>query len=341
MKARNIGPIRSHYRANHKPQVLASAGKPKSPILRRALYTGLFVTAGLFGVDGWATVKPGYRGVAVTMGKVGEKEIGNGLTLKLPLLTRIRHMLVKFQTHQIKTSCFSADLQDIDLAMSVIWRVPDGSAVSIFQDYRGDPFTALIAPRLEDAAKKITVKYRDEDIVNQREKIKNEILAALKERVPELEVKDVVIDNLDLSEALEDSIERKMKEDQLAKQAQFDQQLTKVNATIKAIKSLGESGAIDIQGQAVNIAPDVLKLRIAQQWDGKLPDIVSGGRQVGETEILLPLGLGQKATDGAPIIVADVLKKLEEARDGYITKIKAERAKFTTIEIPDADPEEG
>lgn len=105
-------------------------------------------------MGGTFIIPPGHRGVLVTMGKVSPVFAPEGLGFKLPLLTTVVPVSVRQQTMISKTECYSSDLQQIDIELRVLYRIPESMIVKMFRDYSGDPFDSLIAPRVSEASRK-------------------------------------------------------------------------------------------------------------------------------------------------------------------------------------------
>src|SRR5688572_8315402 len=106
--------------------------------------------------SGTYVVQPGYRGVQVTLGKVSPAFKPEGFGLKAPFVTTIHPISVRQQTAEDKAECYSADLQQIQIELRVLFRIPESSVVKLFQDYYGDEFESLVAPRVHEALKEAT-----------------------------------------------------------------------------------------------------------------------------------------------------------------------------------------
>ncbi|MGZ4964554.1 MAG: SPFH domain-containing protein, partial [Limisphaerales bacterium] len=89
---------------------------------------------------GTYVVPPGYRGVEVTMGKVSPAFKVEGFGMKSPFITTIYPVSIRQQTAEDKAECYSSDLQQIQVELRVLFRVPENSVVKLFQEYYGDPF---------------------------------------------------------------------------------------------------------------------------------------------------------------------------------------------------------
>jgi len=233
-------------------------------------------------------VQPGYRGVEVTLGKVSPVFKPEGFGFKSPFVTTIVPVTIRQQTREVQAACYSADLQQVNMELRVLYRIPEASVVQIYQGYAGDPFDSLIAPRVQEAVKEVTALESAEQIVKNREVIKTKALAATREKIGTLlHVEDVVIQNIDLSKELETAIEAKMVQEQEAAKAKFTQQKTQIEADTAVIKAKGEAESIRIRGEALKANPSFIELQVVEKWDGKTPLVVGSG--MSGANMLLPL----------------------------------------------------
>jgi prohibitin 2 len=242
-------------------------------------------------------VEPGTRGIKVTLGKADDKFLPEGFGMKAPFVTTIVPVNVRQRMQAVKAECFSSDLQQIVADVRVLYRVPEKSVVQIYKQYAGDPFDSLIAPRVQEALKEITALQTAEQIVKNREDIKQKTLAAARQKVGDLLwIEDVVIRNIDLSSDLERAIEAKMVAEQQAAQARFSQQQTQVEAETAVIKAKGEAEAIRVRGEALKVNPAFLRLQMVERWNGKAPLVVPIGANNKGAALLMPMGAGESAT---------------------------------------------
>ena len=114
-------------------------------------------------------VQPGYRGVEVTLGQVSPVFRPQGFGFKKPFMTTIVPVIVKQQTSEVKADCYSSDLQQVNMDLKILYRIPESSVVQIYQGYAGDPFDSLVAPRVQEAMKEVTALDTAEEIVKNRE----------------------------------------------------------------------------------------------------------------------------------------------------------------------------
>ena len=250
----------------------------------------IILVAAVILMGGTFIIPPGHRGVLVTIGKVSPVFAPEGLGFKLPLLTTVVPVSVRQQTTISKTQCYSSDLQQIDIELRVLYRIPESMIVKMFRDYSGDPFDSLIAPRVSEALKEVTALQSAEQIVKKREDVKSKTLESARTKVGDLLViEDVVIQNVALSKELETAIEAKMVQEQEAAKAKFTQAKAEIEAQTAVIRAKGEAEAIRVRGRAVQDNPGLVQLQIVEKWNGISPLVIGGGSGSG-ANILLPIG---------------------------------------------------
>ncbi len=243
-------------------------------------------------------VQPGFRGVEVTLGKVSPVFKPEGFGYKTPFITHIVPITIRQQTKELIAACYSSDLQQVKTELRVLYKVPEASIVKIFQDFAGDPFDSLIAPRVQEALKEVTAMQSAEQIVKKREEIKTKALAAARLKVGDiLIIEDIVIQNIDLTHELEAAIEAKMVQEQEAAKAKFTQQKAEIEAATAIIKARGEAESIKIRGEALKLTPAFIDLQIVEKWDGKSPLVIGGSGGSGANLLLPMVDLEKRRTE--------------------------------------------
>ena len=256
----------------------------------------ILVAVGLISASTYV-VQPGTRGVAVTLGTVSPEFKPEGFGFKKPFLTQVLPISIRQKTRAMPAECYSSDLQQVKMEVRVLYRVPERSVVKIFQEYAGEPFDTLIAPRVQEALKEIAATQSAEQIVKNREQIKNRALELARKKIGNdfLIVSDLVIYNLSLSPELEAAIEMKMVQEQEAEKAKFTQLKAQIEADTAIIRAKVEAEAIQVRGTALKSNPDFIKLQILQNWNGHSPLVVGGN-----SNVMLSLDELRKQTAPAP-----------------------------------------
>ena len=262
----------------------------------------------IMAASGTYVVHPGYRGVEVTMGKVSTAFKPEGFGMKAPFMTAIHPISIRQQTAEEKADCYSSDLQQIHIELRVLFRIPESSVVKLFQDYYGDPFESLVAPRVQEALKEVTALQSAEQIVKNRELIKTHALEIARKKIGTfIVVEDIVVQNIALTKELEHAIEAKMVQEQEASKSKYFQQRAQIEADTAVIQAKGEAESIMIRGKALKENPAFVDLKIVDKWDGLTPLVIGGGgnilMQLPELEQLRSLKANANATSpSAPAV---------------------------------------
>ena len=278
------------------------SGGPAEPPYGTARLIGvallIFVAIALAS-SGAYVIQPGFRGIAVTLGTVSPAFKPEGFGIKQPFLTHIQQMSVRQQTRPMPAECYSSDLQQVKMDVHVLYRVPERSVVKIFQEYAGEPFDNLIAPRVQEAIKEVAASMSAEQIVKKREDVKIGALDLARKKIGAdfLDVVDVVLYNITLSPELEQAIELKMVQEQEAEKSKFTQLKAQIEADTAIIRAKGEAEAIQVRGQALRDSPDFIRLEILQNWNGRSPLVVG---TEGGANMLISLDELNKHTAPAP-----------------------------------------
>lgn len=236
----------------------------------------------------WSIVPPGHRGVSVTLGKVDPVAKGEGLAFKIPLIQTIIKIPVQQITQNGTATSFSSDLQTVEVAYAVLYRIPETKVVELYQQFAGNPYNSLVDPRVQEAIKQVTADYKAEELVKNRMKIKEVVLKKIQNELNGLiDVRDIPITNIDLTDELEKAIELKQVTEQQALAKEYELLKAKKESEITLVNAKAEAEAVKIKGEALANSPRVIDLEIAKKWDGKTPTTVVVGS--GGANVLLPL----------------------------------------------------
>jgi len=234
------------------------------------------------------TVEPGNRAVLVDWGKPREAALGEGFHVGC-VGCDFNVVSVRTQKEILKGDCFSSDLQEVNVNVAVLYRIPEAKVVEVFRQYHGQPFEVLIAPRAQESLKEATASRSAEHIVKDRETVKKEALESLRKKVGDiLVVEDLIIVDINLSGQLTQAIEQKMVMEQEAAKAKFSKIKAEIDAETAIARAKGvadstllqaeaDAKSIKIRGDALHQNPSVIELELIQKWNGVSPQIVSGG----------------------------------------------------------------
>jgi regulator of protease activity HflC (stomatin/prohibitin superfamily) len=248
---------------------------------------GLWVLGGLvalyFVFSSWYIVDQGERAVVLRLGAtVGEA--GPGPHFKIPWVDTVRLITVQNQNRRYQAlEAYSRDQQPANLTVSVTFVVSDASA--IYQQY-GDLEGAvmrLIDPRVMSETKSIFGQYDAVRAIQERVALNEDFSTAVTSAITgPITIISVQIENIDFSEAYEQSVEQRMLAQVEIQRREQNLRTTEVEAQIARTRAEGEAEAIRLRGEAeasaisaraeaLRMNADLVQLQAVEKWDGKLP----------------------------------------------------------------------
>lgn len=247
-----------------------SAGELNIPKIVAHAILGLIVLVILFGSFG--TIGAGEVGVRTRLGKV-VGQVGPGLYFKIPFIENIHSMDTQTQKDQTDATAASNDLQSVTATVAVNYHVEAQDASSIYANLGSEYADRVISPAIQESVKSVTANYTAEQLITEREKVREDIITLL---TTKLDVYGVKVDSLNIvdfkfSETFNQAIEAKVTAQQnaLAAKNKLDQVTYEAQQTVTTAKAQAE--AIQIQAQAISQqggANFVAKLAV-DKWNGE------------------------------------------------------------------------
>ena len=225
-------------------------------------------------------VGAGERGVVVTLGKVSDRVLSEGLHLKIPLIQKIEKLDVKTQKEQVDASAASKDLQTVTAKVALNYHLDAEKVNRLWQSIGSEYKTRIIDPAIQEAVKAVTAKYTAEELITLRAQVKEDAKLALAERLPRefIIVDELSIVDFDFSQSFNDAIEAKVTAEQNALAAKNKLEQIKYEAEQRVTQAKGEAEAIRIQAQAIQQQGGAayVNLKAVEKWNGTLPTYMLG-----------------------------------------------------------------
>lgn len=266
-----------------------------------------FLVLGLL-VSPWYTIDEGERGVILRYGAVaGVAEPGLGF--KLPIIDSVVRVSVQSKAAIYNgMEAYSRDQQPATMNLSVNYRIPPDRVEEVYATYGGEEglLSRLVERRVFEESKTVFGKFNAVTAIQERNRLNQEIADAIQNSVSgPVVIESVQIENIDFSDAYEESIEQRMlaevevqrlrqnaerekvqaeitvtqakaqadarREDA---QAQADAVRLQAEAEAEAIRVRGEAEALAIKarGTALKDNPGLVSLTQAERWNGQLPN---------------------------------------------------------------------
>lgn len=250
----------------------------KSKGLKRGILIGLILVVALIvAANSFVIVNAGHTGVVVTLGKVNEGVLQEGLHMKAPFVQRVVMIDNRIVKLEVDTEAFSKDLQTVNTTLAINYRVDTSKSYSIYKNIGSSYESVLVVPAVNEVLKAIVAQYTAEESVTNRALISDGLIEGLNEKLNSigLYVTDVNIINFDFSEAFITAIEEKQVAQQQLLKAETEKQTAITNAEAEAetirIKAEAEAEANRVISQS--LTEGVIEYNKIEKWDGKLPQV--------------------------------------------------------------------
>ena len=227
--------------------------------------------------NAFTVVEAGHTGVIVTMGKVTESTLQEGLHFKIPFIQDIVMIDNRIVKLQVQTEAFSKDLQTVDTVLAINYRVDTSKSYSIYKNVGANYEDVLITPAVNEVLKAITAQYTAEESVTNRNMISEGLVVGLNDKLNSagLYITDVNIINFEFSEAFITAIEEKQVAQQQLLKAETDKQtaITNAEAEAESIRIRAQAEADANKTIAESLTDEIIEYQKIQKWDGILPKV--------------------------------------------------------------------
>jgi regulator of protease activity HflC (stomatin/prohibitin superfamily) len=249
-------------------------------------------------------IGPGDRGVLMNFGAVSGRILDPGFHFLIPVQQSVAKISVQVQKTQSSQSAASKDLQIVTTGVAVNYNLVPDRVNKIYRDIGGlqSVDQKIIAPAIANAVKAVTAHYNADELLANRDKVRAEIAEQIRDSITNYDVKidGVNITDFNFSAQYNHAIEEKqvaqqqalkanyqLQQVQISAQQQVVQAKAEAEARIESAKGRAEATVLAAQAEAKAmklkssaITPEILKLQMIQQWDGKLPRVVTGDEGV-------------------------------------------------------------
>lgn len=232
----------------------------------------------------FTVVQAGHTGVVVTLGKVNEGVLQEGVHFKAPFVQEVVKIDNRIVKLEVETEAFSKDLQTVNTTLAINYRVDTKMSYSVYKNIGANYEDVLVVPAVNEVLKAITASYTAEESVTNRALISDGLVDGLNKKLNKdgLYVTDVNIINFDFSEAFITAIEEKQVAQQKLLKAETEKQTAITNAEAEAetikIKAQAEAEANDVLSDS--LSNNVIEYYKIDKWNGELPQVTGGANPI-------------------------------------------------------------
>ena len=248
------------------------------------------VIALIFAISCFSFVPTGHTGVVTLFGKVENYTLDSGIHFKNPF-ARVIKMDNRIQKESVELSCFSSDIQEVEVVFTLNYQISKEYAMNIYKTIGKNYFDTAVSPIITESVKTVAARYTAEDLINKRNELAMAIETDMKEKILifNIELVSTSIEDMDFTDAFTDAVEAKQvaaqnklraetEAAQRVVEAEAEAQIRRVTAEAEAYEILqrAEAEAQANQKLAESITDRLIEYRYYEVWDGKLPQMVMG-----------------------------------------------------------------
>jgi len=256
-----------------------------SPVAVIAGIAILLFIVGLF--NSIKIIQPGTVGIEIRLGAAQENALNEGIHFVAPFITQVQNLNVRIQRAEVRTEAASQDLQVVNAAIVVNYRVDRPHAVELFRTLGMQYLVNVIEPAIQEAFKADAARYTAEELITKRAAVSEGIQESIRSRLEQffVIVEAVNITSFEFSAEFNQAIEQKVIAEQAVLRAENELRRIMVEAEQAEAKARGEAAAILAKAQAEAEALELKKplaqmeliwLTAVERWDGVLPTHLFG-----------------------------------------------------------------
>lgn len=238
-------------------------------------------------------------GIVKTFGRI-DHTISGGLNFVNPVSDTVEIMDLKVHVREAAFASYTKDAQPLTATIEYQYEPLAAEAMRIVSQYGSyEIMETKLCAAVEERAKIVFARYGAMTLLENR----STLSAQVQEEVKELEelfpvnFTQVVVKDIDFSDAFEAAVEAKMQAEQNALRAENEKQeaitraeqereVARVEAEAMVLTAQGEADALAITREALENMPDTwIAQQYLEKWDGKLPTYMMGDN--GNTSIML------------------------------------------------------
>ena len=229
-------------------------------------------------------------GIVKTFGKV-DHTVSGGLNFVNPISDTVEVMDLRVHVNEASFASDTKDAQPLTAAIEYQYEPIATQAMQIVSQYGSyEILETKLQAAVEERAKIVFARYGAMTLLENRATLS----AQVQEEVKELEelfpvnFTQVVVKDIDFSDAFEQAVEAKMQAEQNALRAENEKQeaitraeqereVARVEAEAAVLAAEGEARALEITREALENMPDTwIAQQYLEKWDGKLPQLITG-----------------------------------------------------------------
>lgn len=246
---------------------------------------GSIIILAILALSSFVIVPVGFNGVVFNIGTgIRATPLASGFHIIVPFVESVTMMEIRTQLVERDASAASKDLQVVSTKVALNYRPVETATPNLFKEVGLSYSERLIEPAIQESVKAVTAKYNADELITERETVKQNIKDAL---IARLSIRDILVDeisitNFDFSPQFNAAIEAKVTAQQKALEAERVLQQIKIEKEQTITKAEAEAASIRLKADAEAYALQVIREQLEknnaliqykaiEKWTGELP----------------------------------------------------------------------
>ena len=156
------------------------------------------IIVSIIAVSSVRMVDAGHRGVLVKFGNVDtDNSLDEGIHFVVPFRDNVVPLEVRTQKIVESATSASKDLQDVSTQVALNYHIDPDRAQVLYQQLGPDYSNRVIIPAIQESVKQVTARFNAEELITNRETVKNQIEEQITARLAPY---NVIVDALSITE---------------------------------------------------------------------------------------------------------------------------------------------
>jgi len=208
-------------------------------IVKPLVVTGIIAVAAIvLSVSSVSVIAPNERGVIVELGKIKEGVIQPGVKIHTPFISQVRKFRLEPKTYEVSFSvgndgAITKDMQTVGATVAVRYMYDENRIMDIVTRYYNDNIIqSAMKDNVKASLKETTGKYSIYELVEQQNKITNEVADAMLARMADypIAISQTTITNWDWSDDFDRQIKETANRTQQVRQAEQEANIAAAQA---------------------------------------------------------------------------------------------------------------
>lgn len=237
---------------------------------------------------GCYTIDAGSVGLKTSWGRIVSGPVEPGLTWVNPIGGDVVKYDCREQRSDLDLNTYTKDVQTANLRVTITYAIKREAVARLHSEVGRFYLERIVTPAIVGVTKDVIGQWEADKLINGREEATHAIFEQVSARLADapVTVNQLVIANIDYSDAFEKAIEQKQVAMQDAIRAKNKTQQIEEEARQKVISAKAEAESMQIRGDALKANPGLVSLEAVGKWDGRAPQTLVIGSDL---QTMLPI----------------------------------------------------